>query len=100
MMALNPETLKLFRHLTSEVVATLIIEDKNGARNPMVLLRNDVGVYGTLTPKGHHVLWGHPGNPEQAIRRLTVSLPNIGFKVWNDDGHVLRPFNFEEVKNS
>lgn len=88
---MNPETQKLLPEGGGDIhFATLVRENPKGERIPMLVLQNDLGVFGLLTEKMRGVKWGHPKAPRETltiIERFTAH----GFKFYTDDGAVLRP---------
>ncbi len=88
---MNPDTQKLLPEGGGCIhFATLVRENREGERTPMLVLQNDIGVFGLLTEKMPGVKWGHPQTPRDTLTVIERFIPH-GFKFYTDDGAVLRP---------
>lgn len=95
-MPLNNDTIRVAGARAERVVRTLVREAPDGRRTLMALLKNELGVFGTLTETAPYVSWGHPGDRRACFRSMKT-FTEKGFKFWDDDGHVLRPFDPDAV---
>ena len=83
---MNKNTVRMAARM-GRVVATLVREAPNGARELVAVIENDRGVRGLAMAAGP-VWWPVPG--DGAPRRIE-RLKALGFRWYTDDGAAMRP---------
>lgn len=90
MLEMNPKTRKMLPEDSDlQHMATLVRQSRSGERIKTLLVKNDIGVFGTLFEGSPYVVWGSPSAPTEVFDKMQI-LMGIGIIFYIDDGHVLR----------